>query len=68
MIYEGCSKSIEPLVGRSIFIDLEIQNFNPHQSSYTLPPALLPFLETLLELSLWNGVQLVHCILQDVLS
>jgi hypothetical protein len=28
-----CSKSIEPLVGGNTFIDLEIQNSNPLQSS-----------------------------------
>jgi hypothetical protein len=28
-----CSKSIEPLVGRNTFIDLEVQNPNPVQSS-----------------------------------
>jgi hypothetical protein len=28
-----CSKSIEPLVGRNTFIDLEVQNPNPLQSS-----------------------------------
>jgi hypothetical protein len=32
-IYMVCSKSIEPLVGRNTFIDLEIQNPNPLQSS-----------------------------------
>ena len=72
LMYEGCSKSIEPLVGKSIFIDLEIRNFHPLQSSLLgdahTSPALLRFLETLLELSFWNRVQLVHCILHDVLS
>jgi hypothetical protein len=29
-----CSKSIEPLVGRNTFIDLEVQNPNPLQSSF----------------------------------
>jgi hypothetical protein len=28
-----CSKSIEPLVSRNTFIDLEVQNPNPLQSS-----------------------------------
>jgi hypothetical protein len=32
-IYMVCSKSIEPLVGRNKFIDLEVQNPNPLQSS-----------------------------------
>jgi hypothetical protein len=31
--YVVCSKSIEPLVGRNTFIDLEVQNLNPLQSS-----------------------------------
>jgi hypothetical protein len=31
--YVVCSKSIEPLVGRNTFIDLEVQNPNPLQSS-----------------------------------
>jgi hypothetical protein len=30
--YMVCSKSIEPLVGRNIFIDLEVQNPNPLHS------------------------------------
>jgi hypothetical protein len=33
MGYVVCSKSIEPLVGRNTFIDLEVQNPNPLQSS-----------------------------------
>jgi hypothetical protein len=32
-IYVVCSKSIEPLVGRNTFIDLEVQNPHPLQSS-----------------------------------
>jgi hypothetical protein len=32
-IYVVCSKSIEPLIGRNTFIDLEVQNPNPLQSS-----------------------------------
>jgi hypothetical protein len=28
-----CSESIEPLVGRNTFIDLEVQNPNPIQSN-----------------------------------
>jgi hypothetical protein len=32
-LYVVCSKSIEPLVGRNTFIDLEVQNPNPLQSS-----------------------------------
>jgi hypothetical protein len=31
--YVVCSKSTEPLVGRNTFIDLEVQNPNPFQSS-----------------------------------
>jgi hypothetical protein len=42
--YVVCSKSIEPLVGRNTFIDLEVQNPNPLQSSlldnaHTFPSA-----------------------------
>jgi hypothetical protein len=33
VIYIVCSKSIEPLVGRNTFIDLEVQNPNLLQSS-----------------------------------
>ena len=32
-IYEGCSKSIEPLLAKNTFIDLEIRNTNPLQST-----------------------------------
>jgi hypothetical protein len=32
-IYVVCSQSIEPLVGRNTFIDLEVQNANPLQSN-----------------------------------
>jgi hypothetical protein len=32
-LYVVCSNSIEPLVGRNTFIDLEVQNPNPLQSS-----------------------------------
>jgi hypothetical protein len=44
VLYVVCSKSIEPLVGRNAFFDLEVQNPNPLQSSllgnaYTSPSA-----------------------------
>jgi hypothetical protein len=62
LTYVVCSKSIEPSVGRNTFIDLEVQNPNPLQSSllgnaHTLLPALPPLLETLLERVFWNGDQ-----------
>jgi hypothetical protein len=67
LMYEGCSKSIEPLVGKSRCIDLEIWNFNPLGDAHTSPSASAIFGNTP-GTQFWNGVQLVRRILHDVLS
>jgi hypothetical protein len=65
-------KIIEPLVGRNTFIDLEVQNPNPLQSSLLgdahTSPSASPLLETLLERVFWNGDQPGRRIPHDVLS
>ena len=70
--YEGCSKSIGPLVGKNTIIYWMSETLIPFKVvslvMHTLLPAVLPLLETFLESVLWNHVQQVCRVPHNVFS